>query len=316
DLQEGVACFDAETGKKLWDNRYNDFLSDTIYLRYATSSPTVDDESGNVYMQGTQGILAAFSADGKPLWQHSLMEEFGRLTFPNSRTASPVIDHDLVITRGITANWGAQGPAADRFYAFEKKTGELVWASNPGDRPRDNSYSHPYLTFLGGRRVFFSATGDGSVVCVNARTGDALWRVPLFKAGINATVLVHKNDKVIAVYGTPYEPGQMVALKILDLAPTNPAAGPVVIERSTVELWADNLSTSASSPILAGDTVYLANEQGDLSAVDANTGRIAWRLKLGVEERNACPLFADGKVYVPMLDDPATKAETGEAGTT
>src|SRR5262249_49186103 len=34
----------------------------------------------------------------------------------------------------------------------------------------------------------------------------------------------------------------------------------------------------------------------------------------GVEERNACPLFADGKLYVPMLDDPATKTETGEAG--
>src|SRR2546429_428786 len=93
----------------------------------------------------------------------------------------------------------------------------------------------------------------------------------------------------------------MVALKILDLAPTNPAAGPVVIERSTVELWADNLSTSASSPILAGDTVYLVNEQGDLSAVDANTGRIVWRLRLGVEERNSCPLYADGKLYVPML---------------
>src|SRR2546430_5060653 len=30
---------------------------------------------------------------------HSLMEEFGRLTFPNSRTASPVIDHGVVITR-------------------------------------------------------------------------------------------------------------------------------------------------------------------------------------------------------------------------
>src|SRR5437016_5227012 len=316
DMQEGITCFDAETGKQLWQQLYNDFLSDTIYQRYATSSATVDPETGDVFMQGTQGILAAFTADGKPPWHHSLMEEFGRLTFPNSRTASPVIDRDLVITRGITANWGAQGPAADRFYAFEKKTGEVVWAANPGDRPRDNSYSHPYLTFLGGKRVFFSATGDGSVVCVNARTGDALWRVPLFKAGINATLLVHKNDKVIAVYGTPYEPGQMVALKILDLAPTNPAAGPVVIERSTVELWADNLSTSASSPILAGDTVYLVNEQGDLSAVDANTGRIVWRLRLGVEERNSCPLYADGKLYVPMLDDPATKADTGEAGTT
>jgi outer membrane protein assembly factor BamB len=71
------------------------------------------------------------------------MEEFGRLTFPNARTASPIIDGDLVITRGITANWGAQGPAADRFYAFDKKTGELVWSSSPSDRPKDNSFSHP-----------------------------------------------------------------------------------------------------------------------------------------------------------------------------
>ena len=42
DLQEGVACFDAETGKKLWQHLFSDFLSDTIYLRYATASPAVD----------------------------------------------------------------------------------------------------------------------------------------------------------------------------------------------------------------------------------------------------------------------------------
>src|SRR5262245_35082891 len=34
DLQEGIACFDAETGQKLWQHLYNDYLSDTIYLRY------------------------------------------------------------------------------------------------------------------------------------------------------------------------------------------------------------------------------------------------------------------------------------------
>jgi outer membrane protein assembly factor BamB len=316
DLKENVACFDAETGKPVWEHGYSDFLSDTIYLRYATSSPTIDPETGNVYMQGTQGILAGFTADGRLLWKHSLMEEFGRLTFPNSRTACPVVDRDLVITRGITANWGAQGPAGDRFYAFDKNTGELVWASTPGDRPRDNSFSHPYVGWLDGKRVFYSATGDGSVVCVNARTGDPIWRIPLAKAGINSTVLVHNNDKVIAIYGTPYERGQLVALKIPHVKPSNPAAGPVVVPRSQVELWSDDLSTSTSSPILVGDWVYVVTENGILCSVDALTGRVGWKLRIGIEERNSCPLSADGKLYVPILDDPDSKTDgSGEAGT-
>ena len=316
DLQEGVACFDAETGQKLWQHLFSDFLSDTIYLRYATASPTIDPETGNVYVQGTQGILAALTSDGKLLWQHSLMEKFGRLTFPNGRTATPAIDGELVITRGITANWGANGPASDRFYAFDKKTGELVWSSSPVGPPKDNSFSHPQFGWYQGRRVFFAATGDGSVVCVNARTGEPIWRVNLFRAGINATVLVHNNNKIIAIYGTPYELGQMVALKMPDVMPTNSAAGPVVLERKDLEIWADDISSSTSSPILVGDTIYMVAEKGDLSAVDANTGEIKWKLKLGIEQRNSCPLFADGRLYVPILDNPTTAAAgQGEAGT-
>src|ERR1051325_1763937 len=145
ELQEVIACFDAETGRQIWQHGYGDFLSDIIYKRYATSSATVDPESGHVYMQGTQGILACFTSAGERLWEKSMMELYGRLTFPNGRTASPIIDRDLVITRGITANWGAHGPGGDRFYAFDKKTGALVWASAPGDRPTDNSFLLPGL---------------------------------------------------------------------------------------------------------------------------------------------------------------------------
>jgi outer membrane protein assembly factor BamB len=312
DLQEVLTCFDAETGKQLWQQGYSDFLSDIIYHRYATSSPTIDPETGNVYMQGTQGILAAFTADGQKLWAVSMMEVYGRLTFPNGRTASPLMDKDLVITRGITANWGAHGPGGDRFYAFDKKTGELVWASSPGDRPHDNSFSLPVLDWLDGRRVFYASTGDGSIVCVNARTGDPIWRIPLFKAGINSSVLVHHNDKIIAIYGTPYEPGQMVAMKIPHATPANAAAGPVVVPRSEVELWSNELRTSTSSPILVGDTVYLTSEVGNLAAIDANSGKILWKLKLGIEQRNACPIYADGKLYVPILNEPGQKEEGGD----
>jgi outer membrane protein assembly factor BamB len=315
DLKEGVACFDAETGKRLWAWMENDYLSDTIYLRYATSSPVIDPETGNVIVQGTQGFLACFTPEGKLVWRHYLMESYGRLTFPNSRTASPVVDQDLVITRGITANWGAQGAGGDRFYAFDKKTGHLVWASAPGDRPKDNSFSQPILAWLDGRRVFYSATGDGSVVCVNARTGEPIWRMPLFKAGINATVLLHRDEQIIAIFGTPYELGQMVALKLPKVFPTNIADGPMILDRAKQELWAVDISSSTSSPILAGNRIFVVAEKGDLCAVDAGSGKVLWKLKLGIEQRNACPLFADGRLYVPILEDPAGKGDgSSDAG--
>ncbi|MGD0814326.1 MAG: PQQ-binding-like beta-propeller repeat protein [Verrucomicrobiota bacterium] len=310
DLSEGVACFDANTGKKLWEKLYLDFLSDTIYLRYATSSPTIDPDTGNVYIQDTQGIFAGFTADGEKLWEHSLMEEYGRLTFPNGRTASPVVDQDLVITRGITANWGGQGPASDRFYAFDKLTGEAVWSSTPGGRPKDNSYSHPVLSWLDGRRVFYAATGDGAVVCVNARNGNPIFQIPIFKAGINSSLLLHGDDEIIAIYGTPYDPGRMVGLKIPHVTPTN-AAEPVIVPRADALLWENEIRTSASSPILVGDRVYVTSEIGYLVAVDARTGTVLWRLKLGIEQRNSCPLYADGKIYAPIVNDPDASAAIG-----
>jgi outer membrane protein assembly factor BamB len=315
DLDEGVSCFDAETGKLLWQHLYADFLSDTIYLRYATSSPAIDPETGNVYIQDTQGIFAGYSAGGKELWEHSMMEEFGRLTFPNGRTASPVVDRDLVITRGITANWGANGPAADRFYAFDKNTGELVWTSTPGDRPKDNSYSHPILAWLDGKRVFYAATGDGAVICANARTGDPIFRIPLFKAGINSSLLLQNNEKIIAVYGTPYDPGRMVALRIPHVTPTT--ADPVIVESANVEIWSNpslDLRTSASSPILVGDRIFETSEVGALVDVDAATGVVLWKLPLGTEQRNSSPLYADGRLYVPIVFAPSEAAAASEEG--
>lgn len=307
ELQEGVACFDAETGKLLWKQLFNDFLSDVVYLRYANSSPVIDPETGNVYMQNSSGIFAAFSADGKLLWQHSMMEEFGRMTFPNNRTASPLIDRDLVITRGITSAWGAYGPPGDRFYAFDKKTGELVWSSSPADRPQDNTFSHPWLSFHNGKRVLYSATGDSGLVCLNARTGEPLWRTPVAKAGakggINAAVVEHGGN-IIVVHESENidtsEVGRMAAFKIPADSKPPSAQAPQVFATKDLEQWRNPVGSLATSPVLVGDRIYEVSGTGDLVAVDAKSGKVLWKKKLGIEQRQSSPFFAEGKLYVAM----------------
>jgi outer membrane protein assembly factor BamB len=309
DLREYVACFDADTGKLVWQHGESDFLSDTIYLRYATSSPTIDPETGNLYVQHTQGLLMAFTPDGKLLWKHSMMEEFGRLTFPNSRTASPVVDQELVITRGITSAWGAHGAAGDRFYAFDKKTGELVWSSAPGDRPQDNTFSNPYLDLWGGKRVLYSAGGDSTILAINARTGEPLWRFPFAKAGakggINAALVRHKEN-LIALHESENldssEIGRMAAFRIptpTEVKPTNSVI-PHVFPPKSFEQWRNAVGSLASSPIVVGDTIYEVTGTGDLAAVDANTGKVLWKKKVGIEQRQSTPFYADGLLYIAM----------------
>ena len=81
--------------------------------------------------------------------------------------------------------------------------------------------------------------------------------------------------------------------------------------RAEVELWDNEIRTSASSPILVGDRVYVTSEIGYLVAVDALTGKVLWKLKLGIEQRNSCPLYADGKIYAPILNDPGRLRRRG-----
>lgn len=321
DLQEGTACFDAETGKLLWKHMENDFLSDTIYLRYATSSPTIDPETGNVYVQATHGLLSCFTQDGKLLWQHSLMEEYGRLTFPNARTATPMIDRDLVITRGITAGWGANGPTSDRIFAFDKKTGDLVWLCSPIERPQDNTFSPLYFSSLEGQRVFFSAAGDSTVICVNARNGEPVFRFAAAasgaKGGINAGVLRYK-DSLIVVHESENvdtsEVGRTAAFKIPTGSKQPTPGKPQVYTPKELELWRNPLGTLASSPVLVGNTYYEVTGTGELGAVNADTGAVLWRKKLGAEQRQSSLFYADGKLYVAFYIAGADASETTSDG--
>lgn len=301
DLREYLLCVDRESGKILWEKKYSDFLSDIIYNRYSIGSPSIDAETGNIYIMTSPGLFICYDENGKELWQRSMMEEFGRLTFPNGRTGNPTIDGDLVIINAITSNWGRQGPAKSRFYAFDKRTGELVWASTPGLRPKDSSFSTPIFEWRGGKRVFYVGTGCGHVAAVNANTGEPLWRFPMSFGGVNSSVLIHK-DTAIAIHGRENRDsstvGRMVAIK-LGAVPAKGAKDAVTLDKKS-ELWRADLGMFTSSPVLVGNRVYQVTAKGVLVSVDVETGKILWKKKLDNAQLHASPLYADGKLYIPL----------------
>ena len=302
DLREYLTCLEADTGKVVWQLGFNDYLSDIVYERYAIGAPTVDSESGNIYLMTTPGEMVCVSPAGKILWRHSMMERFGLLTFPNGRRGAAVIEGELVIHHAITSYWGAQGPARDRFFAFDKLTGELIWSSTPGTPPKDSSFSSPVIATTGGKRVLYSGTGCGNLVAINALTGDPLWRYHFSYGGVNASVLLHGGDKLIAIHGKENldtsEVGRMAAIRI-GAEPATYADGQLVLDKSA-ELWRQPLVMFTSSPILVGDRVYQVSHTGELECLDAESGQILWHHKLENGQLHASPLYADGKLYVPM----------------
>jgi outer membrane protein assembly factor BamB len=302
-VEETLLCLDAETGKKIWEYRFADFISDIVYNRYAVGAPAVDPETGNVYVKSTNGLLMGFTRDGDLLWERSMMEEFGMLTFPNGRTGAPVVDGDLVIIHCITANWSTNGPARNRFYGFDKRTGELAWFSTPGVGPIDSSFSTPVFADLGDQRVFYAGTGCGNVVCVNSRTGEAVWRFQLATGGVNSGVVLIGKDGLIAVHGKENvdttAKGRLVRLKI----PSEYLENLPLVLGPESEVWRNDEHVAfTSSPTLVGNRLYTTIATGSLLAVDTNTGKTVWSEKLAPDQLHASPAYADGKLYVPMLD--------------
>lgn len=305
DLQEALVCFDAASGKVLWERTHSDFISDIVYNRYGVGAACVDPASGNVYFQTSPGLLIGYDSDGNKLWERSLMEEFARLTFPNGRTGGPCVDGDLVIIHAITANWGKQGPARDRFYAFDKNTGDLVWSSTPGITPQDSSFAP--LTFENmpnGRRVFYSGTGCGHIVCIDARTGQPLWRYQMSYGGVNSGVVVHKNT-IIAIHGKENIDastiGRMVAIQKPEKLPS--LNEDILLLGKENEVWRNSsMEAFTSSPVYRSGRLYTTTKRGELVCLNADTGEEIWVIKLAPDQVHASPTWADNKLYVPMFD--------------
>jgi outer membrane protein assembly factor BamB len=290
-LQERVMCLDANTGKVLWERKFNVFLSDVPPHRTGWASPSVDPETENVYALSVGGMLMAWNQDGKQLWERSLAEEFGLITTHGGRTVSPVIDGDLVIVSGASFAWGTNAGGSHRFFAFDKRTGETVWVSQPGGRPYDTAYAGVIIANINGTRLLISGTGDGFAHAIKPQTGEPVWSIELSKRGINTGAVLVGNEVIVSHSEENLDTSEMGLLAAVDAT----ASGKLTPANMRWSL--KGFQGGYSSPVTDGQRIYQVDNGSKLYAFDAHTGRQLWTLNLGAVQK-ASLVMGDGKLYV------------------
>src|SRR5918993_1129927 len=289
--QERVMCFNADTGKLIWEHRFNIYLSDVPPHRVGWASPVGDPQTGNIYVFGVGGSLLSLNKDGKVLWERSLGEDFGLLTTHGGRTVSPIIDGDLVIVSGVTFQWGKHGNGAHRFMAFDKKTGETVYISAPGGRPYDTTYAPPIIVNVNGTRLLIQGASDGVVHAIKPQTGEPVWKYEISKRGINTGVVVHGTTAILTHSEENLESSEMGMVVAVD------ASAKGELKKEQVKWTNYGWQGGFSSPVIDGDRIYHIDNGANIAAFDVNTGKQLWLHNLGTIQK-ASPVLADGKLYV------------------
>ncbi|MCA2965734.1 MAG: PQQ-binding-like beta-propeller repeat protein [Acidobacteriaceae bacterium] len=290
-LQELLVCLNADTGKPLWRQPINLYSSDVPPHRAAWSSPAVDPLSGNVFVLSVHGTLAAYSRLGKLLWERPLAEEFGFVTTHGGRTVSPAVDGDLVIVSGVSTGWGQYSRAGHRFFAFDRRNGDLVYISAPGGRPYDTTYSPTNIVDVKGVRLLIAGGGDGNAHAIQPQTGVPAWRYEVSKRGINTGVVVNGTTAYISHSEENLDTSEMGLFSAVDATLKGP------IKKEQAKFYFPGLQLGFSSPIIDGDRLLQIDNSANIFAFDVVTGRQIWKHQLGTIQR-ASPVLADGKLYV------------------
>ena len=242
-----------------------------------------------MYALGVGASLVALSSDGKPLWQRSIGEEFAAFTTHGGRTMSPIIDGDLVIVSAAVSNWGTQAARSHRIIALNKRTGEIVYVSNPGGRPYDTAYAAPFIATINGTRLLIVGLGDGGIHAIKPQTGEKVWSFVAAKRAINTGVVVSGSTVIISHGDENLTGNEMGMIAAID----GSQAGDIKTTK-----WAHfGEQFGFSSPLVDGPRLYQIENGSRLKAYDIETGKELWTQPLGTSQK-APPVMADGKIFV------------------
>ena len=301
-----AVALSAATGTQLWSRRligndhegidmapgYND---GTVYVSTVPVNPTVGQ-----YLGGAKGTLWALNAaTGEPKWSWDEVQNLWGSPTINSGGGlwdPPSFDSQGNIYIGI-ANpgpigqggwpkgypWGTSRPGPDLYTDSVVKLspdGRLLWyyQLTPHDLYDWDLQNSPVLTTANGQPVVIDAGKAGIVIELNAQTGRLLWKLPV---GVHSG---HDNDGLLAENATPTSTIPLPAKFDLEPGVFGGVESQLATNGSTVFAAVNNLAVPMSvTGVTESSSAFeasIAKATGEMVAVNQDTGKIEWDVKL------------------------------------
>jgi len=251
------------------------------------ASPTPVVEGDRVYVHfGAQGT-AALSTSVEILWKTRFPYES-----QHGNGGSPVLYGDLLI-------FSCDGSPDAFVVALDKRTGKVRWKTSRRD-PSDQAYSTPLVIRVADRDQLVSV-GAYRATAYDPLTGKEIWRVGYPDGFSNVPRPVFGHGLVYIATG--FQQPSLLAVR---------ADGAGDVTKTHVAWTLKRGAPLTPSPLLVGDELFVVNDGGIASCLDAKTGATHWVQRLG-GAFSASPVFADGRVYFLSEEGTSTVLAPGKA---
>jgi outer membrane protein assembly factor BamB len=270
-----VQAFSRTDGRLAWEHRMEaagELPGVHDKHNMASSSPVSDGRM--VYAWFATGQIVALDRAGKVVWSRHLGQEISPFDINWGHSSSPTLHGDLLLLL-------CDHVPASYLLAVNKETGKQVWRADRGKGR--TSYSTPFVVNSGGRSEIVVNSSE-RVDAYDARDGSLLWHV----GGTNQfPIPVGSYENGVIYMSRGYRSGPFMAVR---------PGGRGDVSSTHVAWQIPTGAPYVSSLVQYQGRVYMANDVGVLTAIEARTGERIWQERTaGVF--SASPVAADGKVY-------------------
>ena len=286
----GAVCVDKNSGKVIHDLKLfhvpNPQPLGNALNGYGSPTPVI--EEGRVYVTfGSSGTACLDTKTGKELWE--------RTDLPCNHFRGP--GSSLLMYKNLLI-LPFDGSDYQYIVAMDKASGDTVWKTNrsvdyrdldPGGKPQANgdwrkAFSTPRVGTFGGKDMLFSV-GSKAFYAYDPATGVELWRVDCHPAHSGSATPVVGPEFVY--FCTGHGKSELWAVK---------PGGTGTLGDDDIAWKVKKNVPTRSSVLLVDDLIYMVDEGGVASCVEAKTGKEVWKQRIK-GNYSASPLFADGRVY-------------------